>query len=212
MPVHGLPCLPAPALLAEDNHVNRMYAQEVLRQGGVECHAVENGLQAIQAVQGERFDLVLMDCQMPEMDGFEATRRIREMECGGQLAGHLPVIALTANAIKGDREHCLEAGMDNYIGKPFEPDALLEMMGRLLAAKEGQPAEKPPVEPGQTPLAADRPPPINRDALLARCMGNLELRRACCRISRETCRSELIRSPSESTMTTPGPPLNQPMR
>jgi Amt family ammonium transporter len=146
-------------LLAEDNRVNRMYAQEVLRQAGVECHAVENGLQVLQAAQRERFDLVLMDCQMPEMDGFEATRRIREMECGGQLAGHLPVIALTANAIKGDRERCLEAGMDDYIVKPFEPDALLEMIERLLAAKEGKP---------------DRPPPIDRDALLARCMGNLE--------------------------------------
>jgi len=98
-----------------------------------------------------------MDCQMPEMDGFEATRRIREMECGGQLAGHLPVIALTANAIKGDRERCLEAGMDDYIVKPFEPDALLEMIERLLAAKDGKPDEKPPIETGQTPVAAKQP-------------------------------------------------------
>jgi PAS domain S-box-containing protein len=161
-------------LLAEDNRVNRMYVQEVLRQGGVQCHAVENGIQAIQAAQSERFDLVLMDCQMPEMDGFEATRRIREMECGGQLAGHLLVIALTANAIKGDREHCLEAGMDSYIGKPFEANALLEMIGCLLAAKDKKPAEEPPAELGQTPPPADSPLPIDRGALLARCMGNLE--------------------------------------
>ena len=147
-------------LLAEDNRVNRMYAQEVLRQGGMECQAVENGLQSLLAVQSKQFDLVLMDCQMPEMDGFEATRRIREMERNGLLAGHLPIIALTANAIKGDRDLCLEAGMDDYIGKPFEPDALLTMIRRRLAAKERKPA--------------DSPPPIDRGALLARCMGNLE--------------------------------------
>jgi Amt family ammonium transporter len=165
-------------LLAEDNRVNRMYAQEVLRQAGVECHAVENGLQVLQAAQRERFDLVLMDCQMPEMDGFEATRRIREMECGGQLAGHPPIIALTANAIKGDRERCLESGMDDYIGKPFEPDMLLEMIGRLLAAKEGKQAEEPAAGPRQTPSPSDSSPPINSDAFLARCMGSLEFARS----------------------------------
>jgi PAS domain S-box-containing protein len=161
-------------LLAEDNRVNCMYAQEVLRQGGMECRAVENGLQSLQAVQSERFDLVLMDCQMPEMDGFEATRRIRAMESNGQLAGHLPVIALTANAIKGDRELCLAAGMDNYIGKPFEPNALLEMMRHVLAAQEQKPTAEPPAELSRAPSPEDSPPPIDHSALLARCMGNLE--------------------------------------
>ena len=144
-------------LLAEDNHVNRMFVQEILRRAGVECHAVENGLQAIEAAQCGRFDLVLMDCQMPEMDGFEATRHIREMEGLGQLPGHVPIIALTANAIKGDRERCLEAGMDDYIGKPFEPDALLKMIGRLLAADESEPAEGPPAGHEPAPSPPDEP-------------------------------------------------------
>ena len=106
--------------MAEDNRINRMFAGEILRQAGLEYQAVENGRQALEAVASDQFDLVLMDCQMPEMDGFDATRRIREMEGCGQLAGHLPVIALTANAIKGDRERCSEAGMDDYVSKPFE--------------------------------------------------------------------------------------------
>ena len=161
-------------LLAEDNRVNRMYVQEVLRQVGMGCCAVDNGLQAIQAARSERFDLVLMDCQMPEMDGFEATRRIREMECDGQLAGRLPIVALTANAVKGDRERCLEAGMDNYISKPFEPDALLAIIGRLLAASGEEPVEERPAEPGPTPSPSESSPPIDRGALLIRCMGNLE--------------------------------------
>ena len=166
-------------LLAEDNRVNRMYAQEVLRQGGMQSQVVANGLDALQAVQAERFDLVLMDCQMPEMDGFEATRRIRELELGGQLAGHLPIIALTANAIKGDREHCVEAGMDDYISKPFEPDVLLKMIGRLLTVNEGAPDVDSPAEEssddlGRVSLPVDNRPPIDRRALLLRCMENLE--------------------------------------
>ena len=108
------------------------------------------------------------------MDGFEVTRRIREMERSGQLAAHLPIIALTANAIKGDRAQCLEAGMDNYIGKPFEPDAMLEMIGRLLAVNEGSSAEVRPAELGHAPSGTDSLMPLDRGALLARCMGNLE--------------------------------------
>jgi Amt family ammonium transporter len=164
----------ARVLLAEDNRVNRMFAGEILRQAGIECHAVENGREALEVVQGERIDLILMDCQMPEMDGFEATRRIREMERNGQLAEHLPVIALTANAIKGDRERCVEAGMDDYISKPFEPHALLKIMSRFLASKEGAPAESAVEEPRLAP-SPDGPPPIDGDALLVRCLGNLEL-------------------------------------
>jgi PAS domain S-box-containing protein len=161
-------------LLAEDNRVNRMLVQEILRRVGAECCAVKNGLQALQAIDRERFELLLMDCQMPEMDGFETTRQIREMERAGELRGHLPVIAMTANALKGDRERCLQAGMDHYISKPFEPAALLELIGRLFAAD----VRKPTDHPADGPVTALPPQPdsapLDRDALLARCMGNLE--------------------------------------
>jgi len=162
-------------LLAEDNRVNRMFAQEVIQRAGIECYTAANGLQAIQAIKKRgRFDLVLMDCQMPEMDGYEATRRIREMERNGELAGHLPVIALTASSIKGEREQCLAAGMDAYLSKPFTPNKLLDVIGQLLAAKEGEPAAGQDPESQATPSQAAGQPPIDRDALLARCMGNLE--------------------------------------
>ena len=87
----------------------------------MECQAVENGRQAIQAVQAERFDLVLMDCQMPEMDGFEATRRIREWNAAAQLSGHVPVIALTANAIKGDHERAWKPAWTTISASPSRP-------------------------------------------------------------------------------------------
>ena len=165
----------ARVLLAEDNRVNRMFAEEILRQAGIACHAVENGRQALDAVQGEPFDLVLMDCQMPEMDGFDATRHIREMESSGQLAGHTPVIALTANAITGDRERCVEAGMDDYLSKPFEPQSLFEILARFLASNEDARGESPAGEARPTTSPESPTPPIDGDALLARCMGNLEL-------------------------------------
>jgi Amt family ammonium transporter len=161
-------------LLAEDNRINRMFAGEILRQAGLEYQAVENGRQALDAVASGHFDVVLMDCQMPEMDGFNATRRIREMERSGQLPGHLSVIALTANAIKGDRERCNEAGMDDYISKPFESHALLETIRRVLTANREKAAETPIVNPPAAMPQPDAPPPIDSDALLARCMGNMQ--------------------------------------
>ena len=161
-------------LLVEDNRVNQMFAGEVLRRAGVECRTAENGRQAIEAIPNEPFDLVLMDCQMPEMDGFEAVRRLREMEQSGRLAGHLPVIALTANAVQGDRERCMEAGMDTYISKPFAPQDLLQVMGHLLAAKERGPAGERPAEPQPTPAPSTSAPPIDGDAFLRRCMGDLD--------------------------------------
>ncbi len=121
-------------LLAEDNQINQMVVQEVLSDRDIQCSMVENGLQAVQAVQDGAFDLVLMDCQMPHMDGYDATRRIRELERAGQIVGHVPVLALTANATKGDRERCLEAGMDDYISKPFDAEGLLDAIDRLLAS------------------------------------------------------------------------------
>ncbi|MCE5267151.1 MAG: response regulator [Planctomycetaceae bacterium] len=161
-------------LLAEDNAVNRMYAEEVLRRNGIECKAVDNGLQALAAVQSERFDVVLMDCQMPEMDGIEVTRRIRDMERRGALPGHLPVIALTANAIKGDREHCLQLGMDGYLGKPFEPESLLQAITQALTAQTSAKTTQAIDSADETPTSDGEIEPINGGALFARCLGNID--------------------------------------
>ena len=115
-----------------------------------------------------------MDCQMPEMDGFDAARRIRAWEHSGKLPGHLPVIALTANAIKGDREQCIKAGMDDYISKPFEPRTLQETMERFLAAAVAKSPAAPAEQRPPAPSLADVAAPIDCHALLARCLGNLQ--------------------------------------
>jgi CheY-like chemotaxis protein len=114
-------------LVVEDNAVNQRLIQRLLEKRGHRVTVANNGREAAEAVQSESFDLVFMDVQMPEMDGFEATATIREREKGG--GAHLPIVALTAHAMKGDREKCLERGMDDYLTKPIQPqelDAILE--------------------------------------------------------------------------------------
>jgi CheY-like chemotaxis protein len=110
-------------LLAEDNVVNQAVAVAMLKSFGCRVDVAKNGLEAVSAVEREPFDLVLIDCHMPETDGFAATRAIREAE---QARGteRLPIIALTANAMEGDRDRCLAAGMDDYISKPFKHSQL----------------------------------------------------------------------------------------
>ena len=125
-------------LLAEDNVVNQMVAVEMLKNFGCRVVVVEHGKAAIQKLSLMKFDLILMDCQMPELDGYEATRRIRQMEQSGELAhktsdvSRLPIIALTAHAVAGDKENCLEAGMDDYISKPFTQDQLRSVLENWL--------------------------------------------------------------------------------
>jgi PAS domain S-box-containing protein len=118
-------------LLAEDNLVNQKVALIMLRKFGIEADVVATGIEALDALVGVSYDLVLMDCQMPEMDGFEATQRIRERERGSR---RLPVVAMTANAMVGDREKCLEAGMDDHIPKPVRVDELHRTLSRWLPA------------------------------------------------------------------------------
>lgn len=113
-------------LVAEDNLVNQVFIQEVLEEMDVEYTIVSNGEEALAALSENRYDLVIMDCLMPVMDGFEASRRICEMKGQGELNSDLKIIALTANAMKGDREKCLEAGMDDYLSKPIRSRELKE--------------------------------------------------------------------------------------
>ena len=125
-------------LLAEDNEINQLVAGEVLTQAGFEFELASNGREAVETVVSGDFDIVLMDCQMPEMDGFDATRQIREIESTGRVlarSGRLPIVALTANAIKGDRDRCLAAGMDEYLTKPLDPHRLIETIQRCLTGQ-----------------------------------------------------------------------------
>ncbi len=118
-------------LLVEDNLVNQKVALGLLKKHGLTAEVAANGQEALEALARTPFDLVLMDCQMPVMDGYEATRQIRDME-SGVLDHAVPVVALTANAMKGDQEKCLLAGMDDYLAKPLKPDALANLLAKWL--------------------------------------------------------------------------------
>jgi two-component system, sensor histidine kinase and response regulator len=118
-------------LIAEDNQVNQRIAQLVLEQAGYQVDIVGNGVECLKAVRAKTYDAVLMDCQMPEMDGFAATQAIRATEGSGR---RLPIIAMTANALAGDRERCLAAGMDDYISKPVDRSALRLCLERWITA------------------------------------------------------------------------------
>ncbi len=139
-------------LLVEDNPVNQDVGREMLEGLGLQVHLAEDGLQALEVLANGHYDAVLMDCQMPRMDGFEATQVLRERE---QASGTLrtPVIALTANALAGDRQTCLEAGMDDYLGKPFTSVQLLLTLRRWLPAR----SDATPAEEART-VAAPRAP------------------------------------------------------
>jgi len=118
-------------LVAEDNTTNQEVAVAILGKLGYEADVVANGKEAISALQRVDYDAVLMDCEMPELDGYEATRRIRELRTGTRNP-HLPVIAITAGAMGGDRDKCLQAGMNDYLAKPVEPRQLADILEKWL--------------------------------------------------------------------------------
>jgi CheY-like chemotaxis protein len=117
-------------LLVEDNVVNQKVALRMLEKLDIRADVAGNGLEALAATHGIAYDLVFMDCQMPEMDGYEATRRIRARR-GGATAYDVRIVAMTANAMQGDRDLCLAAGMDDYVSKPVKSDALREALSRV---------------------------------------------------------------------------------
>jgi CheY-like chemotaxis protein len=126
-------------LIAEDNSVNQLIALAQLKKLGFSAQAVANGKEAIDAFLTGSFDLILMDCQMPEIDGFEATQKIRELEAN--TGKRIPIIALTANAMKEDEEKCLRLGMTDFISKPVKQEQLLEKLERLLLRSKEQVAK-----------------------------------------------------------------------
>jgi len=120
-------------LVVEDSEVNRIVAGHVLERSGFRAHLVDDARAALEALAAQHYDAVLMDCQMPGMDGYDATRELRRRESGS--GEHTPVIAMTAHAMTGDRERCLEAGMDDYITKPVRSQTLVEVLRRWVPAK-----------------------------------------------------------------------------
>ena len=151
-PVPGNRRLRGHVLLVEDNLVNQEVAAGMLKAFGLAVTSAENGEQALAAFASARPDLILMDCQMPILDGYEATRQIRARESAEHVARRTPIIALTANAISGDRERCTEAGMDDYLPKPFRRSDLFASVTRWIPAgseAEGEPQVSPPPADGE---------------------------------------------------------------
>ena len=142
-------------LLAEDNVINQKLAVKILENRGHKVTVVENGEEALLALEKGAFDVVLMDVQMPKMDGFQATREIRRREVATK--GHQPIVAMTAHAMVGDKEKCLESGMDGYISKPLKPLDLLRSIDELLAHRSGSSEEEPTLE---VDPAKVRPKPV----------------------------------------------------
>jgi CheY-like chemotaxis protein len=152
----------ARVLLAEDNAVNREIGIAMLEALGCRIDCAADGVEAVAAIEANRFDLVLMDCQMPELDGFGATHRIRQLEAarlaqaGGSedAARRLPIVALTANAMRGDRERCLQAGMDDYLSKPFSQEQLRAVLERWVqpCSQAGADVARAHDTPGEAPV------------------------------------------------------------
>lgn len=119
-------------LIAEDNEINRVFFIKLLKIKGFSCDVAINGKKAVEACVKKEYDIVFMDCQMPVMDGYEATREIRKAE-GNTLC--TPIIAMTANAMKGDRERCLAAGMDEYLSKPVDVEQVFVLLDKYSKKK-----------------------------------------------------------------------------
>lgn len=129
----------ARVLVAEDNQINQLVISSLLDRRGFEVDIAANGQVAVDKNARQQYAAVFMDCQMPQLDGYEATGEIRRRE-GSQR--HVPIIAMTAHTMKGDREKCLRAGMDDYIGKPVRSEALDEVLDRALALSDPPPVVK----------------------------------------------------------------------
>ncbi|MFT4197063.1 MAG: response regulator, partial [Pseudoxanthomonas sp.] len=148
----SLPARSSRVLVVEDNPVNLAVAQRMLASLGLHSDHAENGAIALDMMSRTRYPLVLMDCQMPLLDGYTATRRWRAREAEGEE--HLPIVAMTANAMAGDRQRCLDAGMDDYLSKPISREGLKAVLGRWMTLPA--PAAPTPADPA-SPAAPPQP-------------------------------------------------------
>ena len=163
-------------LLAEDNLTNQQVAVGLIKKLGLQVDVAGNGAEALHALESSSYDLVLMDIQMPEMDGLEATRRIRDPRSA--VRNHqIPIIAMTAHAMHSDREACLEAGTNDYLSKPVSPEALVKALDRWLPRHSGMTKEwlGKPLEPAPAPIKKPAVPVFDGGALMARMMGDDDL-------------------------------------
>lgn len=151
-------------LLAEDNPVNQEVALSMLELLGCKPRLATNGLEVLVAMQQDDYDLILMDCQMPKMDGFEATAEIRKGEQDSP-GSHIPIIAVTANAMEGDRENCLAAGMDDYLSKPFSREQLAEVLQRQVCSDDTSEAAGRPVPARDIPASAGASAPVGQSSI-----------------------------------------------
>jgi CheY-like chemotaxis protein/HPt (histidine-containing phosphotransfer) domain-containing protein len=176
---------PVRVLVAEDNRVNQVVAQRMLEKAGVEVTIAENGRDAVAAFERGGIDLVFMDIQMPEMDGYEATAAIRRSSASSRA---LPIVAMTAHAMPGDRERCLAAGMDDYVRKPITQDEVEAALrrwlpGRHFSVAAASPAAMPPGE-AAAPTAREV---LDRDTALAQVGGDADLLAEVVAVFRDTC-------------------------
>ncbi len=156
-------------LLAEDNKINQIVAENILKDEGYSIIIANDGLEAVNLFQKQKFDLILMDVHMPEMDGYEATEVIRRLETPGH---RIPIIALTANALKGDRDRCLEAGMDGYVSKPFKSQDLIDVINAHTSMPESRVQELQQQFANVRPEATDV---LDREKISERVNGNMVL-------------------------------------
>ena len=171
---------PLSVLLAEDNTVNQKLAVKMLEKRGHTVTVVCNGLQALDASEKERFDVILMDVQMPGLDGFKTTARIRARDKARKK--HTPIVALTANAMKGDRERCMAAGMDGYVAKPIDPQELFNALHSVSGMGDADDLEDRPASG-----ASGAEPILNSQEFLDRIEGDTELYREALDLFRQEC-------------------------
>ena len=188
-------------LLAEDNLINQTLATKLLETRGHRVILASNGVEAVEAFKNGDFDLILMDIQMPEMDGFEATREIRKLETGdpqpSPIINHqssihsIPIIAMTAHAMMGDREKCIDAGMDDYVSKPINPEALFSIINKVARKSQGAKAQKR-TQPSQGSKTFS-PTTFDLSGALETVLGNKDLFREIAGLFLENCSDYIAR-------------------